>query len=125
MNSKDLFCRELPINSAELKIPRTTYQRELNEDRVRRIAAEFDERIALDFFKSAASLGRSSGAAFATAATAVSVGLIAPVRISCLMPGRASSAAQPLRSNFVDMQTPAWQAEPDAPAEEISDRAAV
>ena len=46
MNSKDLFCRELPINSAELKIPRTTYQRELNEDRVRRIAAEFDERIA-------------------------------------------------------------------------------
>ena len=35
MNSKDLFCRELPINSAELKIPRTTYQRELNEDRVR------------------------------------------------------------------------------------------
>ena len=31
---------------AQLKIPRTTYQRELNEDRVRRIAAEFDERIA-------------------------------------------------------------------------------
>ena len=26
---------------------------------------------------------------------------------------------------FVDMQTPAWQAEPDAPAEEISDWAAV
>ena len=46
MNSKNLFCRELPINSAELKIPRTTYQRELNDDRVHKIAAEFDERIA-------------------------------------------------------------------------------
>ena len=46
MNSRNLFCRELPINSADLKIPRTTYQRELNDDRVHKIAAEFDERIA-------------------------------------------------------------------------------
>ena len=42
MNIKNHFCRELPINSAELIIPRTTYQRTLNEDRVRKIAAEFD-----------------------------------------------------------------------------------
>lgn len=37
MNSKNLFCRELPINSELLEIPRTTYQRELNDDRVHKI----------------------------------------------------------------------------------------
>ena len=46
MKNMTIYCRELPIDSAELIIPRTTYQRELNNDRVRRIAAEFDERIA-------------------------------------------------------------------------------
>ena len=45
MNTKTLFCREVVLDSRELVIPRTTYQRTLNEDRVRRIAAEFDERI--------------------------------------------------------------------------------
>ncbi len=46
MNSKNFFCRELPIDSGMLEIPRTTYQRELNDARVHKIAAEFDERIA-------------------------------------------------------------------------------
>ena len=46
MNMKNIFCRELPIDSKLLEIPRTTYQRELNAERVSRIAAEFDERIA-------------------------------------------------------------------------------
>ena len=46
MNTKNLFCREVMLGSEALIIPRTTYQRTLNEDRVRRIAAEFDERIA-------------------------------------------------------------------------------
>lgn len=46
MNSKNLFCRELPIDSGMLEIPRTTYQRGLNDARVHKIATEFDERIA-------------------------------------------------------------------------------
>lgn len=46
MNMNNLFCREIMLDSRELIIPRTTYQRTLNEDRVRKIAAEFDERIA-------------------------------------------------------------------------------
>ena len=46
MNTKNLFCREITLDSRELTVPRTTYQRTLNEDRVRKIAAEFDERIA-------------------------------------------------------------------------------
>ena len=46
MNTKNLFCREITPDSKELIIPRTTYQRTLNEDRVRKIAAEFVERIA-------------------------------------------------------------------------------
>ena len=37
--------------------------------------------------------GRSSGGALAMAATAFSVGLMLPERISCLMPGATSSAA--------------------------------
>ena len=46
MTSKNIFCKELTISSEQLLISRTTYQRELNEKRVHRIAAEFDERIA-------------------------------------------------------------------------------
>lgn len=34
MNTKNLFCREVMLGSEELIIPRTTYQRTLNEDRV-------------------------------------------------------------------------------------------
>ena len=48
MNTKNLFCREIMLDSQELIIPRTTYQRTLNEDRVRKIAAEFGERIAMN-----------------------------------------------------------------------------
>ena len=43
---KHSFYKELTISSDQLLIPRTTYQRELNEKRVHRIAAQFDERIA-------------------------------------------------------------------------------
>jgi len=43
---QNLFYRELPIDSEMLEIPRSTYQRELNNNRVHKIAAEFDERIA-------------------------------------------------------------------------------
>lgn len=46
MTNKTTYSRILSINSADLIIPRTTYQRELNADRVHRIAAAFDERIA-------------------------------------------------------------------------------
>ena len=46
MNVKSLYCKEVLLDSRELVIPRTTYQRNLNEDRVRKIAANFDERIA-------------------------------------------------------------------------------
>ena len=38
--------KEMSINSAELLIPRDLYQRSLNNNRVRQIAAEFDERVA-------------------------------------------------------------------------------
>lgn len=38
--------KEMSINSAELVIPRNLYQRTLNNNRVRQIAAEFDERVA-------------------------------------------------------------------------------
>lgn len=46
MNTKNLICKEIRIDSNALEIPRATYQRELNMDRVHKIAAEFDERIA-------------------------------------------------------------------------------
>ena len=36
----------LMLNSAQLEIPRESYQRDLNTDRVKRIVSEFDERIA-------------------------------------------------------------------------------
>ena len=38
--------KELRIDSTKLEIPRNTYQRELNTDRVHRIAKAFDERVA-------------------------------------------------------------------------------
>lgn len=38
--------QKLSISSAQLEIPRESYQRDLNTDRVKRIVAEFDERIA-------------------------------------------------------------------------------
>ena len=38
--------QKLSISSAQLEIPRESYQRDLNTDMVKRIVAEFDERIA-------------------------------------------------------------------------------
>lgn len=46
MKFREEIYREMTINSKCLEIPRNIYQRPLNESRVRRIAAEFDERIA-------------------------------------------------------------------------------
>lgn len=46
MKVREEICREMSINSKKLEIPQHTYQRPLCESRVRRIAAEFDERIA-------------------------------------------------------------------------------
>ena len=37
---------EMMIYSKNLEVPRNAYQRELNPNRVRKIAAEFDEHIA-------------------------------------------------------------------------------
>ena len=39
---------EMMIYSKNLEVPRSAYQRELNPNRVRKIAAEFDEHIAND-----------------------------------------------------------------------------
>ena len=39
---------EMMIYSKNLEVPRNAYQRELNPNRVRKIAAEFDEHIAND-----------------------------------------------------------------------------
>lgn len=41
-----LVHHEMVINSKFLEVPRSYYQRHLNANRVKRIAAEFDERIA-------------------------------------------------------------------------------
>lgn len=41
-----LVHHEMVINSKFLEVPRSYYQRTLNANRVKRIAAEFDERIA-------------------------------------------------------------------------------
>ena len=41
-----LVHHEMLINSKFLEVPRSYYQRHLNANRVKRIAAEFDERIA-------------------------------------------------------------------------------
>ena len=42
-----LVHHEMVINSKFLEVPRSYYQRTLNANRVKRIAAEFDERIAM------------------------------------------------------------------------------
>ena len=41
-----LVHHEMLINSKFLEVPRSYYQRHLNANRVKRIATEFDERIA-------------------------------------------------------------------------------
>lgn len=46
MNIKNLFCRDVTLDSSVLIIPRTTYQRPLREERVRAIVAKYDERLA-------------------------------------------------------------------------------
>ena len=46
MKLDDKKYTEQKIDSSKLEIPRNTYQRELNTDRVHRIANHFDERIA-------------------------------------------------------------------------------
>ena len=46
MKTKGSAYQERMINSSMLESPREAYQRELNTERVHRIAKEFDERIA-------------------------------------------------------------------------------
>lgn len=46
MKRNEMTYTEISINSRFLEIPRAAYQRELNPSRVKKIAAEFDERIA-------------------------------------------------------------------------------
>lgn len=46
MKLQERTYREMTINSSQLIIPRETYQRELNPDRVRKIVKEFGERVA-------------------------------------------------------------------------------
>lgn len=46
MKSEKTICKEILINSNRLEVPRNTYQRPLNLERVKKIADEFDERIA-------------------------------------------------------------------------------
>ena len=46
MKTNDFTYKVMDLNTAQLEIPRETYQRELSPDRVRRIVKAFDERIA-------------------------------------------------------------------------------
>ena len=46
MQFNDKKYKELRIESTQLEIPRNTYQRELNTDRVHKIVKQFDERVA-------------------------------------------------------------------------------
>jgi len=46
MKTKDFKYEEMTISSAVIEVPRETYQRGFNDKRAKRIAAEFDERIA-------------------------------------------------------------------------------
>ena len=46
MQFNDKEYKELRLESTRLEIPRNTYQRELNADRVHKIARQFDERVA-------------------------------------------------------------------------------
>ena len=43
---KDFTCREMTLSSAQVEVPRETYQRGFNPQRAQKIAATFDERIA-------------------------------------------------------------------------------
>ena len=55
-----LVHHEMVINSKFLEVPRSYYQRHLNANRVKRIAAEFDERIANAPKVSYREIGRAS-----------------------------------------------------------------
>ena len=46
MMTNDFTYRVMDLNTAQLEIPRESYQRELSPDRVQRIVKSFDERIA-------------------------------------------------------------------------------
>ncbi len=46
MKTNEFTYKVMDLNTAQLEIPRETYQRELSPDRVRRIVKAFDERIA-------------------------------------------------------------------------------
>ena len=46
MNANTNVCETMLLSTRVLEVPRRTYQRELNPERVRKIAAAFDERIA-------------------------------------------------------------------------------
>ncbi|MCD8160531.1 MAG: hypothetical protein LUE61_05000 [Clostridiales bacterium] len=46
MTDKGLFYEEMEISTADLRVPHASYQRSLSVARVRRIAQNFDERIA-------------------------------------------------------------------------------
>lgn len=46
MKTNEFTYKVIDLNTAQLEIPRETYQRELSPDRVRRIVKAFDERIA-------------------------------------------------------------------------------
>ncbi len=43
---KKFTYREMTLSSSQLEVPRETYQRNFNVNRAKRIAEEFDERIA-------------------------------------------------------------------------------
>ena len=46
MKTKNFTYREMTLSSAQVEVPRETYQRSFNAQRARKIADEFDERIA-------------------------------------------------------------------------------
>ena len=46
LKTNEFTYKVMDLNTAQLEIPRETYQRELSPDRVRRIVKAFDERIA-------------------------------------------------------------------------------
>ena len=46
MKTNEFTYKVMDLNTAQLEIPRESYQRELSPDRVKRIVKDFDERIA-------------------------------------------------------------------------------
>lgn len=44
MRTKNFTYREMTLSSAQVEVPRETYQRSFNAQRARKIADEFDER---------------------------------------------------------------------------------